>query len=104
MSLKERIEGKIRAVLEPQHYELVNESGNHAVPKGSETHFKLLVVSKQFEGRSLVLRHRMVYSLVEQEMKDGVHALALQTYTPEEWVAYQPDRKSPPCLGGSKKT
>src|SRR4051812_44362894 len=81
MTLKDRIEGKMKSVLLPQHMELVNESGNHNVPKGSETHFKLLLVAKTFEGKSLVQRHRMVYALVEQEMKEGLHALALQTYT-----------------------
>ena len=103
MTLKQRIEGKVKSVLDPQHWELNNESGNHNVPKGSETHFKLLVVCKAFAGKSLIDRHRMVYSLVDQELKDGVHALALQTYTPEEWLQYQPTRKSPPCAGGETK-
>jgi BolA family transcriptional regulator, general stress-responsive regulator len=102
MTLKQRIEGKVKAVLDPQHMELVNESGNHNVPKGSETHFKLLLVTKAFSGKSLIERHRMVYALVDQELKEGLHALALQTYTPEEWLQYQPNRKSPPCAGGSK--
>ncbi len=102
MTLKQRIEGKVKAVLDPQHMELVNESGNHHVPKGSETHFKLLLVTKAFAGKSLIERHRMVYALVDQELKEGLHALALHTYTPEEWVNYQPNRKSPPCAGGEK--
>ena len=92
----------MKAVLDPQHMELVNESGNHHVPKGSETHFKLLLVTKAFAGKSLIERHRMVYALVDQELKEGLHALALHTYTPEEWVNYQPNRKSPPCAGGEK--
>ncbi len=104
MTIKQRIEEKLRAVLQPKHSEVVNESGNHNVPKGSETHFKVLVVSGAFGGKSLLERHRMVYSVLDHEMKGGVHALTLQTYTPEEWLAYQPERKSPPCLGGSKKS
>ncbi len=92
----------MKSVFTIAHLDLVNESGNHAVPQGSETHFKLLLVTRDFEGKTLVQRHRMVYGLVEDEMKDGLHALALQTYTPEEWMAYQSERKSPPCLGGSK--
>lgn len=103
MTLKERIELKVKTVLQPEHFELVNESDNHNVPKGSETHFKLLLVARAFQTKALLERHRMVYALVDQELKDGVHALTLQTYTPEEWIAYQPNRKSPPCLGGEKK-
>ncbi len=102
MTVKQRIEAKLASVLQPQHLEVLNESANHSVPAGSETHFKVLVVTKSFEGKNLVLRHRMVYSLLEQEMKSGVHALALHTHTPEEWVNYQGNRKSPPCLGGEK--
>lgn len=102
MNVQQRIEGKVRTVLAPQHCELINESRNHGVPAGSETHFKLLVVSRQFEGKTLIDRHRIVYGLLEAEMQGGVHALSVQAYTPEEWLAYQPSRKSPPCMGGSK--
>ncbi|MBY0369159.1 BolA family transcriptional regulator [bacterium] len=102
MTIQQRIDGKIRSVFAPQVCELINESRNHGVPPGSETHFKLLVVSKTFEGKTLVDRHRLIYGLLEPEMKGGVHALALQAYTPDEWLAYQTNRKSPPCLGGSK--
>jgi BolA protein len=103
MVVKTRIEAKLRSLFDPQHLEVTNESANHHVPKGSETHFKVLVVTRNFEGKPLVQRHRMVYSLLEQEMKEGVHALALHTYTPEEWVVYQGDRKSPVCQGGKNK-
>lgn len=102
MTVKQRIETKIKSVFAPQHIEVLNESDNHAGPKGRETHFKLLLVAKGFSGKTLIERHRMVYGLLDEEMKNGVHALALQTYTPEEWVQYQTNRKSPPCAGGEK--
>lgn len=103
MTVKQRIEAKVKSLLDPQHLEVVNESGNHNVPQGSESHFKLLVVSKGFAGKSLVDRHRMIYGLLEQELKAGLHALALHTYTPEEWIGYQSSKKSPPCQGGTGK-
>jgi stress-induced morphogen len=103
MRAKERIESKLKAVFQPEHLEVVNESSNHNVPPGSETHFKVVLVAKVFTGKSLIQRHRWVYELLDEEMKSGVHALALQTQTPEEWIAYQSDRRSPPCLGGEKE-
>ncbi|MGI9323235.1 MAG: BolA family protein [Pseudomonadales bacterium] len=38
----------------------MNESGNHNVPPGSESHFKLVLVSSEFDGKPLVQRHRLV--------------------------------------------
>ena len=100
MNMQARIEEKI-AQLKPEHLELVNESSNHNVPKGSESHFKLTLVCSVFVGQSLVQRHRTVYALLEAELKQGLHALALHTFTPAEWEARGGVLKSPPCLGGS---
>jgi len=46
-------------------------SGNPSGDPDAETHFKVEVVSSQFEGKMAVARHRMVYSLLDQEIKDG---------------------------------
>jgi stress-induced morphogen len=50
----------LSAAFSPLHLEVRNESGGHSVPKGSETHFKVIVVSSAFDGASLVDRHRKV--------------------------------------------
>ena len=57
MSLSTVIEAKLRDAFAPAHLEVVNESHMHSVPKGSETHFKVVVVSDRFEGLSPVKRH-----------------------------------------------
>jgi len=105
MNTKTRIEQSLAAAFTPQVSEVVNESHMHSVPKDSETHFKVVIVSSAFAGKGLVARHRMVYQALTQEMQSGVHALALHTYTPEEWSERQgsaPD--SPLCRGGGAKT
>ena len=97
------IESKLMDSLSPLHLEIVNESHNHNVPEGSESHFKVVAVSDSFEGKTLIARHRMINKLLEQELASGIHALALHTMTPEEWFkkgGNAPD--SPPCLGGGK--
>lgn len=100
MRIAERIEHKLRDGLSPQHLEVINESGMHAVAPGSETHFRVLVVTARFEGHSLVQRHRMIYELLADERRDGVHALGIQTLTPQEHAALTAPATSPPCLGG----
>lgn len=104
MSVQERIEEKLRAALAPTVLDVVNESANHNVPKGSETHFKVVVVSDAFAGKLAVARHRLVYGALDELMtkKPGVHALAIVAKTPTEWAADTAIRDSPECLGGSK--
>ena len=53
---------------------------------GGGDHFEVTVISKQFEGRSLVQQHQLVYKSVQSAMSSAaIHALALKTYTPETW-------------------
>jgi len=103
MTTLESIQQKLTAAFTPDHLEVINESRNHNVPKGSESHFKVVLVSNRFEGQGLVDRHRAIYATLDTELKSGVHALALHLYTPAEWEKKQSPTKSPPCLGGSKK-
>lgn len=103
MSVKETIEAKLTEALSPAHLEVVNESGMHNVPKGSETHFKVLVVSDAFSGQSLVARHRRVNQVLAHELSHGVHALSIRALTLAEGATQQVPFESPPCLGGDKK-
>jgi len=100
VSRQARIEEKLRS-LSPTHLEVVNESHMHSVPPGSESHFKVVIVSPRFEGLMLVHRHRLVYETLGDEMRQ-IHALAITSKTPAEWEASPTALKSPPCLGGSK--
>ncbi len=96
------IQAKLHA-LAPAHLQVVNESFMHRVPEGAESHFNITLVSEQFEGKALVARHRMVHQMLADELAGAIHALALHTLTPNEWLekgGQIPD--SPPCLGGSK--
>jgi BolA protein len=103
MSTQAIIEQKLAEGLEPLHLEVVNERSQHNVPPGSESHFKVVVVSDAFQAKSPVQRHRLVYGLLEQEMKGAVHALAVHAYTRDDWeAAHGAAPLSPPCRGGSK--
>ncbi|GAA5802899.1 bola-like protein-domain-containing protein [Helicostylum pulchrum] len=85
------IESKITEALNPTILEAVNESHKHAhheAMKGvtnKETHFKVTVVSDAFQGKSLMQRHRLIYGLLDDELKNqGLHALTLKTKTQAE--------------------
>lgn len=96
------IRAKLAQALEPDHLEVMNESHMHAVPPGSESHFRVLVVSRRFEGLSLLQRHRLVNEALREELSTLVHALAIQAKTPQQWDSNPALAKSPPCMGGSK--
>lgn len=103
MSVQQDMARQLAAAFAPSHLEIVNESHQHSVPANSETHFKVVLVSDQFQGLRKVARHQQVYGVVSELLAGPVHALALHTYTADEWQARQeaaPD--SPACLGGSK--
>lgn len=104
MSVQNSIEQKLASGLRTLHLEVINESGQHNVAPGSESHFKVVVVSNDFEGKNLVAQHRLVYKLLGDELKGQVHALALHTYTEQGWRDVQGAAPmSPACLGGKSR-
>jgi acid stress-induced BolA-like protein IbaG/YrbA len=54
-------------------------------PMGDDHHFQLVIVSKQFAGKTMVQQHQLVYRALGETMREAIHALALRTYTPEQW-------------------
>jgi BolA protein len=103
MSRKERIEQKLTTELSPSFLNVEDESRNHHVPEGAQTHFKVVAVSAQFIELSRVARHRLVNRLLSNEFEQGLHALSLHLYTSEEWDAKSKSvLNSPACKDGYK--
>lgn len=102
MSVEAVIREKLQAALVPDFLTVENESHGHRVPQGAETHFKVVVVAQAFEGLRPVARHQKVYQVLALELQQGVHALALHTYTPSEWQAQPEAPVSPACMGKAK--
>ena len=66
------------------------ESGlacEHVEVIGDGQHFQALIVSREFEGRSRVQRHQLVYAALGERMREEIHALSMKTLTPQEWRA-----------------
>tara|TARA_Y100001934_G_scaffold14242_1_gene17506 strand:+ start:431 stop:685 length:255 start_codon:yes stop_codon:yes gene_type:complete len=82
----------------------MNESFMHSVPPGSESHFKLVIVTESFDGVPRVRRHQTVNGILKDELAGPLHALSMETLTPEEWERKGGVvRESPNCLGGGKR-
>lgn len=84
-----RIKEILERELSPTELEVEDISYQHAGHAGvrgsdGETHFNLKVVSKEFEGKSLVKRHRLVYGLLQDELQSGLHALSIVAKAPAE--------------------
>ncbi|KZM19722.1 hypothetical protein ST47_g9259 [Ascochyta rabiei] len=83
---------QIGDALKPAALEIHNDSHRHAHHKAMqgvtsrETHFRLVITSTAFKGKPQLARHRMVNSLMKDELaqEGGIHALQLTTRTPEE--------------------
>jgi len=78
----------ILSAMDPNEIKSMIESGMSNVivsVDGDGTHFDALIVSTEFEGKSLIERHKLVYSVLGDAMKERIHALSLKTFTPEQW-------------------
>ncbi len=88
MSLQSRMREKLMLALNPTRLDIVNESHQHAghssSPETGESHFRVLIVSDAFASKSRVERHRIVNDVLRDELRDGVHALAIKALAPGE--------------------
>jgi BolA protein len=88
MTAKDTIAKKLTDALHPESLSVIDEShlheGHAGHRPGGETHFRIHIVSRAFEGKSRVERHRMINALLADDLAGGVHALALKTQAPGE--------------------
>ncbi len=97
------IESLIVKEIQPSYLEVMDESHMHSVPEGAQSHFKVTVVSSAFANNTLIQRHRKMNDLLKPAFAQGIHALALHTMTPEEWLKKEKcSPNSPKCEGASK--
>ncbi len=91
MTLETQMREKLMIGLRPSRLDLVNElhlhAGHASSPGTGESHFRVLIVSEAFAGKSRMERHRLVNDLLSNELRGGVHALAIKACAPGETVA-----------------
>ena len=100
MSKQQELLERIQTEFQPHFATVENESHMHSSGRGADSHFKLVIVSDAFEGIRKVQRHQKLYQLFADDLKNGIHALALHLYTKSEWESLgKAFPKSPNCLG-----
>lgn len=102
MSMQQQIERKLLEAYEPVHLDVVDETHQHNVPDGAQSHFKVVIVASAFGGMTRIARHKAVYKTLAVEMASTIHALSVLAYTAAEWADQGHSLPaSPPCMGGS---
>lgn len=81
----ENLKDQIAAAVDATHVEILD-------PRKDGVHLEAIVVAKKFENAPLLARHRLVMNSLKQNFKEDLHALALKTYTPDEWEAFCHDK------------
>lgn len=86
MSMKDHLAAKLTAAFAPIALDVEDESHRHAGHVGArpegETHFRVEMVSAAFAGKSRIERHRLVHAVLAEELRNGIHALALALDAP----------------------
>ena len=87
MSIRDTISQKLTAAFSPLFLEVIDESEGHrghaGWREGGETHFRVRIATQQFAGKPRVAQHRAVMAALDAELKDGVHALAIEVLPPD---------------------
>ena len=82
MSARDTIQAKLAAKFTPAFLDVIDESNKHfghaGWREGGETHFRVRIAAHHFDGMSRVAQHRAVMDALDAELKDRVHALAIE--------------------------
>ena len=81
------MKNRLSDALDLMHFEIKDFTGRHLAHKQHEGgfHLEAVIVSTDFENKSLIERHRMVYGAMGGLMNHEIHALSMKTFTPDEW-------------------
>ena len=94
---------KLEDAFSPVELQVLNESHMHSGP-ATESHFKVVVVSEEFEGKNLIGRHRLVNASLREELDAGLHALSIIALTPSQWQERGGEVLASPLCGGGDKS
>lgn len=93
MSIRETITQKLTAKFTPDYLEVIDESERHrghgGWREGGNSHFRVRIATRHFDGLSRLAQHRAVMDALEAELKSGVHALAVEIVPKDGSVSAQ---------------
>lgn len=96
--MQQQIEQKLINAFDPIHLEVIDESHEHKMPRGSQTHFSAVVVSEYFMGKTRIERHKKVYRALLQELDGLIKAFTVLTYDPRQWQGKECSLPLPPPI------
>ena len=76
-------------MVNPEQVKAYIEQGlecEHVDVAGDGHHFEAVIVSAAFRGKNKVQQHQIVYRALGDRMREEIHALSMQTYTPADWA------------------
>ena len=76
--IQQQIHDLLVTEMQPVHLQVLNESNNHNVPEGSESHFKLVIVADSFADKRLIQRHREVNAMLKPFLDGSTRAQSRQ--------------------------
>ncbi|MEW6982326.1 BolA family protein [Colwelliaceae bacterium 6471] len=91
MALKDTIEDKLLSAFSPIHLDVIDETWQSKFSQCCQQNFKVIIVSRYFEGERLSQRHRAINTLLVPELTEHIQRLVLHTYTQTEWRDYYAD-------------
>ena len=95
MNVRDTIFAKLSDRFSPTHLDVIDESNRHrghaGWREGGETHFRVRIATRQFDGKARVAQHREVMAALKDELDSGVHALAIEVL-PADGPFALPDR------------
>ena len=95
-TIKSEIVNTLNDAMDISSLKIINESHMHNVPKESETHFKAVIVSNDFNDLSILKRHKLVYKTLDSIM-NKIHALSIHTFNEDEFKQNPLILDSPEC-------
>tara|TARA_B100000767_G_C19632775_1_gene479025 strand:+ start:292 stop:597 length:306 start_codon:yes stop_codon:yes gene_type:complete len=94
--IESKIINQLNSSFKLSSLKIVNESFMHNVPEGVESHFKIVVVSDEFKGQTMMQRHKLIYKSLEEVMS-GIHALSIHAFDNKEFDENPIILDSPQC-------
>jgi stress-induced morphogen len=95
-TIKSEIVNILNDAMDISSLKIINESHMHNVPKESETHFKAVIVSNDFNDLSILKRHKLVYKTLDSIMSK-IHALSIHAFNEDEFKQNPLILDSPEC-------
>ena len=95
-SIESKIINNLNESMNISSLKIINESLIHNVPKDSESHFKVIIVSDDFKNLSQINRHKLIYTNLGTIMND-IHALSIQSFSLDEFRQNPVVLDSPEC-------